>query len=139
MQIVFSKGKKFRDTSCSSCTSCNATRGPPPALFLTLSNLIASTNDNDNDNDTAKFPHELDVDGCIVRPTNCNSSKEVLYITSILQNCQQSNQRVLKVRSQGLSQGPSPQGNPGNVYAIKNYQIISCTVTKSQSKRRCSL
>ena len=104
-----------------------------------LPNLIASTNDNDNDNDTAKFPHELDVDGCIVRPTNCNSSKEVLYITSILQNCQQSNQRVLKVRSQGLSQGPSPQGNPGNVYAIKNYQIISCTVTKSQSKRRCSL
>ena len=55
--------------------------------------------------------------------TNCNSSKEALYITTILQNCQQIIQRVLKVRSQvlshGLSQGPSPQGNPENVYAIK--------------------
>ena len=36
LQIVFSKGKKFRDTSCSSCTSCNATRGPP----CTFSNPI---------------------------------------------------------------------------------------------------
>ena len=84
--------------------------------------------------------HELDVYGCIVRPTNCNSSKEALY--KIRQNCQQINQRVLKVRSQelshGLSQGLSPQGNPEKWVRDKNYQIISCTVTKSQSKRRCS-
>ena len=36
LQIVFSKGKKFRHTSCSSCISCNATRGPP----CTFSNPI---------------------------------------------------------------------------------------------------
>ena len=43
LQIVFWKRKKFRDTCCSSCTRCSATRGPLPALFLTLYNQVLCT------------------------------------------------------------------------------------------------
>ena len=54
---------------------------------------------------------------------NCNSSKEALYITTILQNCQQIIQRVLKARSQGSHtgshRGPHHRAIRKYVYAIK--------------------